>query len=361
MPCLWRLNLYYIQLTTAVWDPMSPDLFWILAGALSAAVCFIWYSRLVQRDISLVGRAKPKAAFRATRLTASTFLISEYQDIYGERPQIFVKLVPSARTILIVDTGCGGVTADPTVEITSLRQYIEEVKLDCNGGAPLNEAKNMEYVVVATHCHYDHILGMEQFHSKSQILVSSYSPSFISASNLPTNSLCASLGIETPSYSPVLVPHHHAIYSDEHISLGVSILHTPGHTPDELALFDYAEKMLYVGDSLYEKEPIIFPKEGSIVEWLTSIEYLILFVAKENETGHVRINSGHATVYRPALEVLVAAKEFMQDVIAGREPVRERITVRGEENVVYLQDGGRFALRSPERLVLAAQIMSGVQ
>lgn len=54
------------------------------------------------------------------------------------------------------DTGCGGVTVDP-VEITSLRKYIEEVKLDCNGGAALNEGKRMEYVVIATHCHYDHI------------------------------------------------------------------------------------------------------------------------------------------------------------------------------------------------------------
>jgi glyoxylase-like metal-dependent hydrolase (beta-lactamase superfamily II) len=82
---------------------------------------------------------------------------SEYNDIYDEHPQIFVKLFPLVQTILVIDTGCGGATGDRDTEITSLRKYIEEVELDCNGGKPLNEGGRMEYVVVATHCHYDHI------------------------------------------------------------------------------------------------------------------------------------------------------------------------------------------------------------
>ncbi|KAJ7707768.1 hypothetical protein B0H17DRAFT_1033917 [Mycena rosella] len=206
----------------------------------------------------------------------------------------------------------------------------------------------MEYVVVATHCHYDHVLGMEQFAPDSQILVSGNCPSFVSPANLPTHSLCKHMGIRTPVYTPILVSHQHAIRSRTHVPL---------------ALFDSAERMLYVGDSLYEEETIIFPKEGSIIEWMSSIEYLILFVKTQeeqgsNKTGPVLINSGHRTVSQPALGVLVAAKEFMQDVISGIEPVRERRTVRGDETVVYAQKGGRFALRCPERLVLAAQKIS---
>ncbi|KAJ7739779.1 Metallo-hydrolase/oxidoreductase [Mycena maculata] len=329
--------------------------FWILAGVLTACSFFKSKQESAKHDIN----PAPRAAFRAARLTPTTFVLSEYNDVYREHPQIYVKIIPAARTILIIDTGCGGATVDPDIEMTSLRRYIEEVKLDCNGGAALNEVKNTEYVVVLSHCHYDHILGVEQFRD-SPILVSSHSPSFVSKSNLPTHSLCESLGIETPTYIPTLVPHQHTIHSRTRVSLGVSILHTPGHTPDELAVYDAAEKMLYVGDSLYEEEAIIFPKEGSIVEWKTSIEYLIAFVKGENQTGQVRINSGHRTVCQPALEVLDAAKEFMEDVVSGRVPVRERVTVRGEENVVYQQKGGRFALRCPERLVLAARKMSEV-
>lgn len=141
------------------------------------------------------------------------------------------------------------------------------------------------------------------------------------------------------------------------------ILHTPGHTPDELALYDEVEMMLYVGDSLYEYEPIIFPKDGSIITWFASIAYLISFVNKENGgrdhkgSGYkeVLINSGHRTVLRPALGVLSDAKAFMNNVVDGMELVKERTTVRGEVTVAYEQEGGHFSLRCPERLVLDAR------
>ncbi|KAJ7034996.1 Metallo-hydrolase/oxidoreductase [Mycena alexandri] len=328
---------------------------WVLAGVLATLLCFMYYSNQ-KNYISTSIRAEPRAAFRTTRLTQSTFLLSEYNDVYDEQPQIFVKIVPAANAILIIDTGCGGATVNPDIEITSLRRYIEDVKLECNDGKPLNEGGRMEYVVVATHCHYDHILGIEQFAADSLILASSHSPSFLSRANLPTNSLCASMGLKTPVYTPILVPHRYAV-------LGVSVLHTPGHTPDEVALYDAAEKMLYVGDSVYETATIIFPKEGSIVAWMASMQYLIDLVQAENDGddefrgggGEVLINCGHETVSRPALAVLKGAIGFMEDVIGGREPVRECLCVRGEANVRYVQEGGQFALRCPERLVLQAR------
>lgn len=142
----------------------------------------------------------------------------------------------------------------------------------------------------------------------------------------------------------------------------MTLLHTPGHTPDELALYDTAEKMLYVGDSLYEHEDIIFPKEGSIIEWFTSMDYLIEFVNDENQNNRnvmrdVLINSGHRTVIQPALEVLKGARGFMENVVQGMEVVKERLTVRGEATVVYRQKDGRFSLRCPKRLVEDARQM----
>ena len=114
--------------------------------------------------------------------------------------------------------------------------------------------------------------------------------------------------------------------------------------------------MLYVGDSLYEYEPIIFPSEGSIVTWLESMEFLIQLVeamnSKTSDRRKVQMNSGHHTVLQPALEILLAAKAFMKDVINGKERVKERRQNRGEETVVYEQSGGRFSLRCPERLIL---------
>jgi len=50
--------------------------------------------------------------------------------------------------------------------------------------------------------------------------------------------------------------------SPEHQSL--VIYHTPGHTPDELAIWDPLERVLFVGDTLYEWVPIVFPLEGDL-------------------------------------------------------------------------------------------------
>lgn len=136
----------------------------------------------------------------------------------------------------------------------------------------------------------------------------------------------------------------------------MTIFHTPGHTPDEIALYDHAEMMLYVGDSLYEYEPIIFPSEGSIVTWFESMDFLTWLVEAMNSIasdGHkVQMNSGHRTVLQPALEILQVAKAFMKDVVDGKETVKKRRQNRGEEIVMYEQSGGRFSLRCPERLIL---------
>ncbi|KAF8149852.1 Metallo-hydrolase/oxidoreductase [Crassisporium funariophilum] len=300
-----------------------------------------------------------KAAFHASRLTPTTFLIKEYDDIYNEHPHIYAKLIPSANAILIIDTGCGGATNDSRIKIKSLREFIEIVQVEENNGLPLNMGGVMEYVVALTHCHYDHILGVEDF-KNSPILASAHSPSFLAKDVLPEHSLCKALGVKTPQFTPTLVPHLHPITFLD-IPLGVTILHTPGHTPDEIALYDDAEMMLYVGDSLYEHEPIIFPAEGSIVTWFASMEYLILFVKdKQNATKRVLINSGHRTVLQPALDVLMAAKAFMEDVVAGREEVRDRRQKRGETTVTYEQAGGRFSLICPERLVEEARAMKEV-
>lgn len=250
-----------------------------------------------------------------------------------------------------------------------MRKFIETVNIDDNEGKPLNEGGHLKYVVVTTHCHYDHILAVEDFPG-SPVLASSYSPSFLSPENIGTNSLCNDLGIPTPSYTPTLVPHLHNIHDVQgDVNLDVLVLHTPGHTPDELALYDPAEKMLYVGDSLYEYDHIIFPKEGSIIAWFSTVDYLVSFVQSQSSPigksthgcyssgteNDVWINAGHQTVCRPALEVLLATRAFMKDVVEGKEALVSRTIKRGEETVEYRQKGGHFALICPERLVLEAR------
>ncbi|KAJ3894655.1 Metallo-hydrolase/oxidoreductase [Lentinula edodes] len=348
-----------------------------------------------------MSQGKHSSAFSATRLTSNTFLIKEYDDIYSEHPHIYAIIFPSISnssnvsntsessskvghnmvgTIILIDTGCGGASNDPEVRVTNVREFIETVDVPENCGRPLNgldnqsgleAGKRMGYIVVLTHCHYDHIRNS----SDSPILASSHSPEFLS--DIPEHSLCAFLNISTPEYTPTLVPHGHTISNlilSNKISSHVTVLHTPGHTPDSLTIYDSTScpPMLYVGDSLYEYEPIILPKEGSIVDWFSSIEALIGFVRMKEREKRVLLNAGHVTCLKPALEILQAVKRFMEDVVSGREPVRRRWVKRGEETVEYRQSrqegteanttpvgASRFSLICPERLILEALTRSG--
>lgn len=99
----------------------------------------------------------PVPAFKTRRLNGSTFLITEWDDIWNEHPYIYAKVVRSANTILILDTGCGGATTNSSIGIRSLREYLETVPIKENRGRALNEGGTMKYVVTQTHCHYDHI------------------------------------------------------------------------------------------------------------------------------------------------------------------------------------------------------------
>ncbi|KAH9902783.1 Metallo-hydrolase/oxidoreductase [Cubamyces lactineus] len=294
-------------------------------------------------------------AFTARRLTSTTFLITEVDDIYDEHPFIYAKLVPATRTILLLDTGCGGATHAPQASFRRLRDFLEYAPVTDNGALPLNSGGAFEYVVVLSHCHYDHILGVEQFASDSLVIQSGYDPAFLEADQLPEHSLCASLGIPTPSYKPLLQPDQSPPLSKDNIPLGMTLLHTPGHTPDELALWDTDEGMLYVGDTLYEWAPIIFPKEGSIVVWLETVDKLIRLVAESGKGDSVKINCGHVTAEGPAMDVLHSTKAFMLNVVEGKEKVKRRMQKRGEEYVEYEQDGGRYSLICPERLVKEAR------
>lgn len=76
-------------------------------------------------------------------------------DQWDEMPFIYAKIY--ANVVVLVDTGCGGAAKDPSVQLTSLREFLETYPVEDNEGKPLNPDGRKKYAVVCTHCHYDHI------------------------------------------------------------------------------------------------------------------------------------------------------------------------------------------------------------
>lgn len=90
--------------------------------------------------------------------------------------------------------------------------------------------------------------------------------------------------METPKYK---VTHwaddgQHVQTSDSGDDLGLVIYHTPGHTPDQLAVWDPQERVIFVGDTMYEWAPIVFPLEADLKLYSNTLGKLKSLVAAWN-------------------------------------------------------------------------------
>ena len=315
--------------------------------------------------VYMAGSTSLSQYFSCSRLNASTFVIHE-DDKYEEHPFIYVKIYDEPRLVVMSDTGCGG--GDGGREhYHNLKDYIETFPAEANNGKPLNPIEaGREYLIICTHCHYDHILGLKHFQTASTgILASSFDKSFIEE-DLPVHSLCKFLGVPTPKYTVSYWAGDLEKLSLKGKSLRLQILHTPGHTPDELAWYDEHERHLYVGDSFYERvakdnsyeQAIIFPKEGNWIHYMQSLEKLLRFVEEKNEDpdkAPVRIGCGHVTSSVDGVEILLKVRQLFQDIIAGKVPIVHEEEKRGEEFVLWKAAAeSRFSVAAPKRLALEA-------
>lgn len=103
--------------------------------------------------------------------------------------------------------------------------------------------------------------------------------------------------------------------------LGLTIYHTPGHTPDELAVWDQHERVLYVGDTLYEWAPILFSLSGNLEDYAATLHKLRGLVDGWNkdstENDRVVMACGHCTHNTPAAELLYEVESFFAKIRRG--------------------------------------------
>ncbi|KFY17810.1 hypothetical protein V492_00366 [Pseudogymnoascus sp. VKM F-4246] len=289
--------------------------------------------------------------FTASRLNSTTFQIVE-DDKWSEMPIIYAKVYPSA--IVLLDTGCGGAARDPRVELKSLRIFLETFPVADNGNSPLNPSAERSYLVICTHCHYDHIGGIAQFTHTSgcTIWASAYDKNFLSPIRLPKSSLCDVVGMETPEYTVTnWCNDGERVVDNSGLDLGLTIYQTPGHTPDEVTIWDKEERYLFVGDSMCKYATMTFPLGGDIIEYSDSIGKLKELVGRFNSDKGPRVNMGcgHITSRIDASDFLSEVDSFLYRVVTKQvEPTHSRISL-GELQDVYAREDGEISFQGARR------------
>lgn len=243
--------------------------------------------------------------------SSRTFVIRE-NDRFGEYPNIFVKcqyVVSSdtLRAVVLSDSGTG-LNQQSTSQLTRPRRFHGAT---WNIASVLAHTINPEhaapYIVVTTHCHFDHICGIQSLLDAGvdlTVLASARDISYLTPWNrLQEHSLCKLMHLRAPRYDMKFVEDGSSVtfqINNASITTSMQIFHTPGHTPDSLSWYDHETNMLSVGDMLYEREspqsrsgsggqwaaeppmPTIFGHDSNLRDWSVSMHRLLDWVRMEN-------------------------------------------------------------------------------
>jgi len=187
--------------------------------------------------------------FTMDHLDDSTFVISEYK--HWEQTHIYLLL--GKRKALLIDTGLGILNIKPVIDqITSL---------------PIE--------VVTTHVHWDHIGGHKYFNNISvHELEENWLTNFPLPLQIVKNQLCKEpcefpIGFDLNEYQVSYSCATRILRDCDVFDLGdriVQVIHTPGHSPGHICLYEPERSYLYTGDlvyagTLYANYPSTDPKE----------------------------------------------------------------------------------------------------
>ena len=145
-------------------------------------------------------------------------------------------------TYLVVDSETNkGALIDPGMltpsERTVLDHFIEQNSIELTQ-------------IILTHAHLDHCFGADYVKTKYGVPVKAHSADIPLAQNLPFQAMRFGMGSWFKNGVTVDIP----LRDGDIIEIGkseLSVLHVPGHSPGGIVLYDKADGIAFVGDSIF--------------------------------------------------------------------------------------------------------------
>jgi len=203
-------------------------------------------------------------SYRHEQISRYTYKIVE-DDPYKQYP--FLYAIMGLDKCVIIDTGTGA---------GDFQAYVDR---------NIN-TKGLPYLVINTHVHFDHVGGNHRFQGQKGfkgVHMSGANMTF--SKNIDINSLCLAHNCTVKHYEvDRWLKEGDRIYLDDldkRNETSLEIIEAPGHTPDSIAVYNHAEKLLFVGDNIYPYTVIHLDCIGSNVkDYVQTLRKLQAFIEK---------------------------------------------------------------------------------
>ena len=150
---------------------------------------------------------------------------------------------------------------------------------------------------VATHTHFDHIGAHFEFdervvHAKEAVLLAQPTRQNTSADKYVTDAIFTQLPpapFHADDYTVKAAPATRIVADGDVIDLGdrhFEVLHTPGHSPGSISLFETSTGVLFSGDVVYDGDLIDGDYPGYEAEYRQSLERLMTLPVTVVHGGH---------------------------------------------------------------------------
>jgi glyoxylase-like metal-dependent hydrolase (beta-lactamase superfamily II) len=163
-------------------------------------------------------------------------------------------------------------------------------------------------MAVCTHGHVDHMLGVQAFKDEFGVPFALHAADGFLIDSAPTHGAIYGFNVgEIPTREIDLSEQDMVQFGNSRLR----IIHTPGHTPGHVCLFDEAGKQLFTGDTMFRESIGRTDLPGGDYSWIMrSILDKILPLG-----GDVEIFTGHGPKSSISHEVLY--NPFITEVIGG--------------------------------------------